>query len=340
MMDSFAVCELCQDNGPFYCCFSVCDTCAVSYCVACWNRWIDLSYHQQQQHRTSKSTSLYVVKCPHCRTPLLESTVEALLGRPLLTQTKQKHETNQGNEEEGVEEESSSLVTARRSWNIVINEQDEEVVEDSLFVDIPATTDSSSTTATSMLDTTAMTREQPQSRHEQQQQQQQHPIRCPCCRELLVMERRQDINIVGLFNSNMQSCRQCGTCVCSQCGSNNMHNPNQYSCCCPPGRTNFQDWQSSPEPEYIEEDEDRSHPQESFERVCSILEENSRMQNDFNVTTTTTQFISPQPAETSASTTSTFWVQKSPPSPGRVRKFWAPWAKRKIYSQKHTCYSD
>ena len=73
-MNSFALCELCHDNGPFYCCFSACHTCgeAAKYCVACWNEWIARCEQQGLIH----------ANCPHCRAHLCDSAVQDLIGRP------------------------------------------------------------------------------------------------------------------------------------------------------------------------------------------------------------------------------------------------------------------
>ena len=73
-MNSFALCELCHDNGPFYCCFAACHTCGdtTNYCLECWDKWISMCQEQGRLH----------ANCPHCRTNLYDTVVQDLIGRP------------------------------------------------------------------------------------------------------------------------------------------------------------------------------------------------------------------------------------------------------------------
>lgn len=73
-MNAFALCELCHDNGPFYCCFSACHTCGdtANYCLQCWNKWISMCEEQGRIH----------ANCPHCRSNLHDEAVHNLIGRP------------------------------------------------------------------------------------------------------------------------------------------------------------------------------------------------------------------------------------------------------------------
>lgn len=73
-MNSFALCELCSDNGPFYCCFSACPTCGEKsqYCAACWGRWATVCEDEGRPK----------ANCPHCRSSLCETMVIEFLGRP------------------------------------------------------------------------------------------------------------------------------------------------------------------------------------------------------------------------------------------------------------------
>ena len=100
-MNSFALCELCQDNGPFYICFTACDTCVVNYCVSCWNKWIV----------TCLQDSGSYPKCPHCRTRLDEATIEHFLGMKLHDYSKLVEE------EEEEEEDQVPTITQSSSSN-------------------------------------------------------------------------------------------------------------------------------------------------------------------------------------------------------------------------------
>jgi len=84
-MNTFALCELCSDNGPFFCCFSACPTCGdkANYCAACWNRWATVC---EEQGRPTAN-------CPHCRSQLCEEMVTEFLGRPY--QQRQPKKQNQ-----------------------------------------------------------------------------------------------------------------------------------------------------------------------------------------------------------------------------------------------------
>ena len=72
-MDCFSLCELCMDNGPFFCCVSACYVCGdnANYCVTCWIKWILTCEEQQRPH----------ANCPHCGTRLADATVQDLMGR-------------------------------------------------------------------------------------------------------------------------------------------------------------------------------------------------------------------------------------------------------------------
>ena len=73
-MNAFALCDLCHDNGPFYCCFSPCHTCGdtANYCLSCWHKWIRMCEQQGRPH----------ANCPHCRADLSDQAVHDLMGRP------------------------------------------------------------------------------------------------------------------------------------------------------------------------------------------------------------------------------------------------------------------